>query len=530
MTTTLPARTAARAPIPVAPGGPPVVDVVIPVHDEERDLVPSVRRLDLFLQEQFPLPARITIVDNASTDATWPLARMLAGDLPRVRAIRLEEKGRGRALRAAWETSDAPVLAYMDVDLSTDLAGLLPLVAPLVSGHSDVAIGSRRARGARTVRGAEARADVPRLQPLLRATLRTRFSDAQCGFKAIRADAARELLPRVQDPAWFFDTELLVLAERAGMRIHEVPVDWVDDPDSRVDILPTVLDDLRGIACGAATSRAAGSCVAGAAAPGCRAAFALPIGVASTLAYVALYLLLRGAIGAQAANPLALLLTAIGNTAANRRITFGVRGRDAAVRHQLRASACSSLGLALTSGALAALHAATAAPPRAVEVAVLVVANAAATARALPPPARLGLPARRRNPRSVPLRREVRRMSTATAVTPLGSRPGRPVAAQPGRARRPAWERPALPALLLATAVLYLWDLGARGLGQQLLRRGGPGRHPELEGVLLRQPRRVQLHHRRQAAGVAVGDGAVRADVRRQRVEHARAPGDRRAS
>src|SRR5690242_812733 len=122
MTATLPPRTAARAPIAVAPGGPPVVDVVIPVYNEERDLVPSVRRLHLFLEEEFPLPARITIVDNASTDATWPLARMLADDLPGVRAVRLEEKGRGRALRAAWETSDAPVLAYMDVDLSTDLA------------------------------------------------------------------------------------------------------------------------------------------------------------------------------------------------------------------------------------------------------------------------------------------------------------------------------------------------------------------------------------------------------------------------
>jgi glycosyltransferase involved in cell wall biosynthesis len=366
MTATLPPRTAARAPIAVAPGGPPVVDVVIPVYNEERDLVPSVRRLHLFLEEEFPLPARITIVDNASTDATWPLARMLADDLPGVRAIRLEEKGRGRALRAAWETSDAPVLAYMDVDLSTDLAGLLPLVAPLVSGHSDVAIGSRRARGARTVRGAKRELLSRGYNVLLRTTLRTRFSDAQCGFKALRADAARELLPRVEDPAWFFDTELLVLAERAGMRIHEVPVDWVDDPDSRVDIRRTVLDDLRGILrIGPELWRQVGR-------------FAL-IGVASTLAYVLIYLALRGAMGAQAANLLALLVTAVGNTAANRRITFGVRGRTAALRHQVEGLGVFALGLVLTSGALAALHAASPSPPRSVEVAVLVVANAAAT-------------------------------------------------------------------------------------------------------------------------------------------------------
>ena len=162
--------------------------------------------------------------------------------------MRLEQKGRGRALRAAWRDSDAPVLAYMDVDLSTDLAGLLPLVAPLVSGHSDLAIGSRRARGSRVVRGPKRDILSRGYNLLLRATLRTRFSDAQCGFKAIRADAARRLLPLVENDAWFFDTEMLVLAERAGMRIHEVPVDWVDDPDSRVDIASTVREDLRGIA------------------------------------------------------------------------------------------------------------------------------------------------------------------------------------------------------------------------------------------------------------------------------------------
>ena len=135
----------------------------------------------------------------------------------------------------------------MDVDLSTDLDALLPLVAPLLSGHSDLAIGSRLARGSRTVRGPKREVISRGYNLLLRGTLRARFSDAQCGFKAIRADVARELLPLVEDDEWFFDTELLVLAERAGLRIHEVPVDWVDDPDSRVDIVRTALADLRGI-------------------------------------------------------------------------------------------------------------------------------------------------------------------------------------------------------------------------------------------------------------------------------------------
>ena len=161
--------------------------------------------------------------------------------------MHLDLPGRGRALQAIWSASDAEVLAYMDVDLSTDLNALLPLVAPLLSGHSDVAIGTRLARGSRVVRGAKREVISRGYNLLLRATLGAGFSDAQCGFKAIRADAARELLPLVADTAWFFDTELLVLAERAGLRIHEVPVDWIDDADSRVDIVATALGDLRGV-------------------------------------------------------------------------------------------------------------------------------------------------------------------------------------------------------------------------------------------------------------------------------------------
>ena len=130
----------------------------------------------------------------------------------------------------AWSASDAQVLAYCDVDLSTDLAALLPLVAPLISGHSDLAIGTRLSPSSRVVRGAKREFISRAYNLLLRGTLAARFSDAQCGFKAIRADVARRLLPLVEDTGWFFDTELLVLAERAGLRIHEVPVDWVDDP------------------------------------------------------------------------------------------------------------------------------------------------------------------------------------------------------------------------------------------------------------------------------------------------------------
>ncbi|MBQ1041278.1 glycosyltransferase family 2 protein [Micromonospora sp. C32] len=393
MTDTYAPRAAVQA-RPAAGGA--VLDVVVPVYNEETDLGPCVRRLHAHLTAHFPYPFRITVADNASVDGTPAVARALADELPGVGVLRLDEKGRGRALRAAWSASPAPVLAYMDVDLSTDLAALLPLVAPLISGHSDLAIGTRLARTSRVVRGAKREVISRGYNLLLRGTLAARFSDAQCGFKAIRADVAAELLPLVRDTGWFFDTELLVLAQRAGLRIHEVPVDWVDDPDSRVDIVATALADLRGIgrlgralATGAlplAQLRAQLGRGPLPAAPA-RVPAGLPrqlvrfaaVGVASTLAYLLLFLLARGPLGAQPANLLALLLTAVANTAANRRLTFGVSGRRHAGRHHLQGLLAFALGLALTSGSLAALHAATR-PGRALELTVLVVANLAATA------------------------------------------------------------------------------------------------------------------------------------------------------
>jgi glycosyltransferase involved in cell wall biosynthesis len=224
------------------------VDVVIPVYNEQRLLDTSVRRLHRFLSRaDFPHDWRIVIADNASGDDTLAVARALAAELDHVEVIHLAQKGRGRALRRAWLSSDAAVLAYMDADLSTDLRALAPLLAPLFTGHSEVAIGTRLAHGSRVRRGAKREFISRSYNRLLRFGLRARFSDAQCGFKALTGDAARELVPAVADQGWFFDTELLIGAQRRGMRIHEVPVDWVDDTDSSVDIVDTALTDLRGV-------------------------------------------------------------------------------------------------------------------------------------------------------------------------------------------------------------------------------------------------------------------------------------------
>ncbi|MGP3687450.1 glycosyltransferase [Streptomyces sp. IBSNAI002] len=386
----------ARAPLAPVPGEP-VLDVVIPVFNEEKDLGPCVRRLHDHLTRTFPYPFRITVADNASTDRTPEVAGALAGALAGVRSTRLEEKGRGRALRTVWSGSDAPVLAYMDVDLSTDLNALLPLVAPLISGHSDLAIGTRLARSSRVVRGAKREFVSRAYNLLLRSSLAARFSDAQCGFKAIRREVAERLLPLVEDSGWFFDTELLVLAERAGLRIHEVPVDWVDDPDSTVHIVRTATEDLKGV-------WRVGRALAVGALPLDRLArpfgddprdrSALPgvdgglarqllgfcaVGALSTLLYLVLYSAFRTAAGPQLANGAALLLSAVANTAANRRLTFGVRGRERAVRHQAQGLVVFAIGLALTSGSLAALGAAAADPAHSTELAVLITANLAAT-------------------------------------------------------------------------------------------------------------------------------------------------------
>ncbi|GAB3452388.1 bifunctional glycosyltransferase family 2/GtrA family protein [Actinophytocola sediminis] len=386
MTLTLPG--AGREPI-VPTGDRPVLELVIPVHNEERDLDGCVRRLHETLTGWFPHRFRITIADNASTDQTLALATRLAAELSEVEVTHLAEKGRGRALHAVWSASDAAVLAYMDVDLSTDLAALPPLIAPLLSGHSDLAIGSRLARGARVVRGPKRELISRGYNLLLRGTLATRFSDAQCGFKAIRADLARRLLPHVADTGWFFDTELLVLAERSGLRIHEVPVDWVDDQDSRVDILATALADLRGIARLAralATGRVPVTALRAQLGRDADVPTSLvrqlvrfaAVGIASTVAYLLLFTALRTGLGAQGANLVALGATAVANTAANRRFTFGVHGWAMAGRHQFEGLVVFGLGLALTSGSLAALHQFTDAG-RGIELAVLVGANLAAT-------------------------------------------------------------------------------------------------------------------------------------------------------
>jgi putative flippase GtrA len=329
-----------------APG--PLLDLVVPVYNEEDSLEASVRRLSEHLATM-PFEARVSIVDNASTDGTWALASRLAAELDDVRAIRLEQKGRGRALRAAWTESDAEIVAYTDVDLSTDIGALLPLVEAVRDG-ADVAIGSRLADGAVVTRGAKRELVSRSYNNIIKAITKATFSDAQCGFKAVRADVARRLLPEVENENWFFDTELLLLAEHHGLRIAEVPVAWVDDPTSTVKITATALEDLKGLL--RLTRRLLGQRDAGT--RGLQRAvvsFAV-VGSCTTLLHLGLLAVLRGSLGSLWANAVALAIATPVNTALNRLATFGYRGRHRLARDHAEAGVVFLGGLAATTIAL----------------------------------------------------------------------------------------------------------------------------------------------------------------------------------
>jgi glycosyltransferase involved in cell wall biosynthesis len=226
------------------------LDVVIPVYNEEVDLEPSVVRLRQFLEDECPYQWRIVIADNASSDRTPEIAQALVSRWPQETAyLRLPEKGRGRALRRAWMESRADAACYMDVDLSTDLRHLVPLVAPLITGEKHVAIGSRLLPGSEVIDRPLLREFTSRVYNLLIGLIfpgRT-FVDAQCGFKAVSRQAILELVPQIKDNAWFFDTELLLRAEAAGYEIHQVPVRWRDDPASTVNVVDTAWKDIKGL-------------------------------------------------------------------------------------------------------------------------------------------------------------------------------------------------------------------------------------------------------------------------------------------
>jgi glycosyltransferase involved in cell wall biosynthesis len=226
---------------------PPLINIVIPVYNEEKVLASSITQVTAFLKTNCPYPHELVIAENGSSDRTLAIARELAAQDHSLHVLHLDQKGRGGAIKTAWLASKADILTYMDVDLSTDLSFFLPLITPLIKGEADLSIGSRLLDPTLTKRCLKREAISRAYNTLVKCAFHTHFSDAQCGFKAITRAAAHRLLPNVADKGWFMDTELLLLAHAHGYRIYDLPVRWVEDADSRVKLFSTAMKDLQGL-------------------------------------------------------------------------------------------------------------------------------------------------------------------------------------------------------------------------------------------------------------------------------------------
>lgn len=226
------------------------VEFILPVLNEEKVLAPSVSTIYNFLDTHFKdYNWQITIADNGSTDKTAAISEALSIKFDRVEHLRIAKKGRGRALKQCWISSESDVVAYMDIDLSTQLDDIRPLLDSITKNNYDLAIGSRLIKGSVVEGRSRKREFTSRTyNKIIQLIFSVNFNDAQCGFKAISRSAANQIVPLVQDNGWFFDTELLIIADQCEFRIKEIPVRWTDDPDTRVKVISTAIYDLCGLA------------------------------------------------------------------------------------------------------------------------------------------------------------------------------------------------------------------------------------------------------------------------------------------
>lgn len=224
------------------------LNVTIPVYNEERALPVSIPTLHQFLTERLnEYDWEIVIADNASIDQTPKVSNELTIKFDRVKYLRLEQKGRGRALKKSWTTSDADICSYMDVDLSTNLESFPPMIDALANKGFDIGTGSRLMKGANTKRSVKREIISRTYNIMVKTMFFTKFSDAQCGFKAVTRDVINKLFPLIEDNVWFLDSELLIIGEKCGYKIFDVPVKWIEDLDTRVKIFKTATDDIKGL-------------------------------------------------------------------------------------------------------------------------------------------------------------------------------------------------------------------------------------------------------------------------------------------
>jgi glycosyltransferase involved in cell wall biosynthesis len=227
----------------------PKVEITVPVYNEEKELEKNLNILLRFCEKELSsFDWSITIADNASTDKTPIIAAKLAKKNQQLHLLRLEQKGRGKAVKMAWSKSKADLCVYMDLDLSTDLKHLPQILYKLQNGY-DIAIGSRLAKGA-TVEGRTVMREITSRTLnffFIQLFFHTHFTDAQCGFKAVTKNVVNNLIPHIENDCWFFDGELLIVGEKSGYIIYEEPVHWIDNPGSTVRLLATISEDLKGM-------------------------------------------------------------------------------------------------------------------------------------------------------------------------------------------------------------------------------------------------------------------------------------------
>jgi len=229
-----------------AKGGRPTALVVLPVYNEEKVLRKSIQTLIAFLRDNDKYNWKIVIADNNSKDSTGAIARVLESENPAVKYLYIPRKGRGIALRTAWEQTDCDFVSYMDIDLSTGLDALVRAM-DMLSGGADIVVGNRLAEDSKTTRCFKREFISQSYNIVIKMALGTHFHDAHCGFKTGRREIVQKILPFIDDNEWFFDTEFLFYGEKLGHKIMEIPVTWIEDMDTKAKIFKDAYDDLRGL-------------------------------------------------------------------------------------------------------------------------------------------------------------------------------------------------------------------------------------------------------------------------------------------
>jgi glycosyltransferase involved in cell wall biosynthesis len=209
--------------------------LTVPAYNEENILEKNVNLILKYMGANFN-NFKIVIANNGSTDKTNDIAKKLAKDNNEILLITTKKRGKGLAIKNSWLKFDADIYAYMDADLSTSLRDFSKLINAIKEGN-DISIGSRYLKKSVVKRGLNRAIFSKLYNQLLALLFKTNVKDMQCGFKAVNEDIIKKHIPRIKDDSWFFDTELVIMAENQGYTIKEIPVSWKSNPESKLKII-----------------------------------------------------------------------------------------------------------------------------------------------------------------------------------------------------------------------------------------------------------------------------------------------------